>query len=104
MSGEKITQTELTNWFGPKLPVEVYKLLFEAPEDMTIGEIRAKVRAEADKVTDPMFLLEAADDMLRVVSGNDYFPSDDFALWQSRLGILRRRKHDESRSVLGLDS
>lgn len=44
MSEKPITQAELVGWFGPTLPVEVVTLLFDAPPDATIGDLRRQVR------------------------------------------------------------
>ncbi len=40
----KITRQEMISMFGESMPIEAMTLLWEAPNEMTIGEIRAKLR------------------------------------------------------------
>lgn len=44
---EKITQAEIVELFGDEMPIEAANLLFNAPDDMTIDEVREKIRALA---------------------------------------------------------
>lgn len=41
---DKITQQEMVEMFGETMPMEAYKLLLEATDDMTVGEVRKKLR------------------------------------------------------------
>lgn len=54
---DKITQDEMVEMFGQSMPVEAVSLLFDAPPEMTIGEIRAKLRTMA--LPRPMQLAKA---------------------------------------------
>lgn len=44
----KITQQELVDMFGSQMPIEAVDLLWNAPDEMTIGEARAKLREIAN--------------------------------------------------------
>lgn len=46
-----ITSDDLREWFGERMPVEVISLLWDAPGNMTIGEVRAAVRKMAREVS-----------------------------------------------------
>ncbi len=39
-----ITQQEMVSMFGQSMPIEAVTLLWKAPDTMTVGEIRAKLR------------------------------------------------------------
>lgn len=41
---DKITHEELQQMFGATMPMEVAKILFDAPDGWTIGQVRAEVR------------------------------------------------------------
>lgn len=43
----KITQAEMIEMFGTQMPVEAVNLLFYSPGEMTLGEMRAKLRGIA---------------------------------------------------------
>lgn len=49
MSEAPITQAEMIELFGETMPIEAVKLAWEAPSEMTLGEIRAKLRQMAPK-------------------------------------------------------
>lgn len=44
MNDEKITQTELFKLFGDAIPLEAAHILFSAPPEMTVDEVRDKIR------------------------------------------------------------
>lgn len=44
----KIMLEEWTDMFGSEMPIEAVDLLWNAPADMTIGEVRAKLREIAN--------------------------------------------------------
>lgn len=50
---EKITQSEIVELFGDEMPIEAANLLFNAPDYMTIGEVREKIRALAKEWNTP---------------------------------------------------
>lgn len=45
---EKLTQSELFQMFGGEIPMEAVTLIFDSPGDMTIGELREKLKAMAE--------------------------------------------------------
>lgn len=56
-----LSQEELRKWFGDSMPTEVVNILFtKAGNDMTVGQVRAKVRAIAAELMTPESLLEQA--------------------------------------------
>ncbi len=44
MSQQPITQAEMMELFGATMPIEAVTLIWESPPEMTIGEVRAKLR------------------------------------------------------------
>lgn len=44
MSENKITREEMIDWFGDDAPIEAINLVWNAPGDMTLGEIRTELR------------------------------------------------------------
>lgn len=105
---DRITPQEIKDWFGESMPTEVAKLLFEAPGNMSIGEIRTKVRELADEYLSADYLIEEARGMLSTVSrvhedeGGFPFDQKRFKLWTSRVGVYKMRRHEETREKLGL--
>lgn len=53
MIDEKITQEELVELFGESIPMEAVQVLFDAPDEWTIGMVRAEVRRIAQNVSNP---------------------------------------------------
>lgn len=45
MPEEKLTQAEFAEIFGATIPMEAIDLLWNGPADMTIGELRQKLRS-----------------------------------------------------------
>lgn len=43
MAEEKITLTELYRLFGGSIPPEVFELIFNGPDGMTVGEARTRI-------------------------------------------------------------
>lgn len=41
---QKITQCELRDLFGETIPMEVVAVLWNSPPEMTLGEVREKIR------------------------------------------------------------
>lgn len=41
---DKITREEMIEMFGEMMPIEAVSLLWEAPGEMTLGEMRAELR------------------------------------------------------------
>lgn len=44
---DPITQNELRTLFGESIPIEAIKLIFDAPDERTIGELRRQLREMA---------------------------------------------------------
>ena len=44
MLGEKISQEEMQQMFGSRMPIEAVSLLYNAPDGMTVGELRDELR------------------------------------------------------------
>lgn len=54
MSEDKITREEMIALFGEEMPMEAVKLVWEAPDGWTLGQIRTELRRIAGKRTTGM--------------------------------------------------
>jgi hypothetical protein len=54
MSDAPITQKEMIELFGEAMPIEAVNLIWNGPDDMTVGECRAKLREIAAKEANPV--------------------------------------------------
>lgn len=53
MSDDKITLEELIELFGGSIPMEAVQMLFNAPPERTIGDVRADITALAKRASEP---------------------------------------------------
>lgn len=94
-----LSQEELKKWFGDSMPTEVVNILFtKAGNDMTVGQVRAKVRAIAAELMTPESLLQQAVEIITDMDGHEGAEG-----WSSRLRdnlrIFRNRYDLYARSL-----
>lgn len=44
MGGSRITQAEMMEMFGERMPIEAVNLLWSAPDDWTLRQVRERLR------------------------------------------------------------
>lgn len=72
MTDKKITQSEVAELFGGEIPMEALTLLWEAPADMTVAEVRQKLNEMAARRSPAQSLLEEAREI-----ANELYPLSD---------------------------
>lgn len=91
---DKITVDELTEWFGEAVPMEVFNLIFrDAPAEMTMAEMKAKVRRMGAEFRSPPSLVWQAHEILKEARKNgNLVPklTKEIDAWEARYLLYRR--------------
>jgi hypothetical protein len=82
-SDSKITQDEMIAMFGDSMPMEAVKLLHEAPDDMTLAEMRAKLR----EIAGHPLARKRINEIRLMVTGQDYPDGAPIEVQRFAMGI-----------------
>ncbi len=68
--GAPITQAEIVELFGSEMPIEAVNLLWDAPGNWTVGQIRDELRRIAARTPTPSLIEEGARELLATITDN----------------------------------
>ena len=78
MTEARITREEMVEMFGSEMPIEAIQLMWNAPPEMTLGEIRSRLRLLA---AERAALAPAADDEIDAIRGRHEAARDEPETW-----------------------
>lgn len=90
-----ITQDEMFAMFDEKIPIEAFNLIWNSPRDMTIGQIRARLREIAMETNEPTLLERLRSEAVNWSSScGDLFneAADEIERLQRTLDVIKSKK------------